>query len=170
MMAHVGDLPIYKHEKLSHRDSMRLLKLWHGDERTEEVVCDLFEVAPKHKNRYIYEALSWTWGTKGPKTSIKIDKKVDGEDEAFAFVVSCNLYLALKALRNKEKSRVLWVDAICINQDIHQLNERNHHDTNDASNLRKCKAGLCLAWSCQQRSRPSYRLHRNDHEKYLDAR
>ena len=57
---------------------------------------------------------------------IKINQKVNGEDRAFAFSISRNLYLALKALRSEEKSRVLWVDAICINQDANQPDERNH--------------------------------------------
>ena len=84
------------------------------------------EVPPEKKSHHIYEALSWTWDTAGPTNSIKINKEVDGEDAAFAFTISHNLSLALKALRYKEKSRVLWVDAICINQDAYQLDERNH--------------------------------------------
>ena len=126
-MARLGDdLPKYEHEPLSHPNSLRLLKLWHGDELTEEIVCDLFEIAPNEKSHYTYEALSWTWDSAGPTNSIKINKLVDGEDAAFVFSISNNLYLALKALRYKEKSRVLWVDAICINQDIYRPDERNH--------------------------------------------
>lgn len=119
-------LPAYEHESLSHPNSIRLLKLWRGDERTEEVVCDLFEVPPDEKNDHTYEALSWTWDSAGPTGSITINKQVDGEDAAFSFSISYNLYLALKALRYKRKPRVLWVDAICINQNISQSDERNH--------------------------------------------
>lgn len=40
----MGDaLPRYEHEPLSYPNSLRLLKLWHSDELTEEIVCDLFE-------------------------------------------------------------------------------------------------------------------------------
>ena len=125
-MARLGDaLPRYEHEPLSDRNSLRLLKLQHGDESTEEIVCDLFEIAPNEKSHHTYEALSWTWDSAGPTNSIKINKKVDSIDTAFVFSISHNLYLALKALRNKEKSRVLWVDAICINQD-NSSDERNH--------------------------------------------
>ena len=118
--------PAYTFEELSHQNSLRLLKLWHGDERTEEIVCDLFEVPPNERSHHTYEALSWTWDSGGPTDTIKINKKVKGEDTAFAFRISHNLYLALKALRYEQKSRVLWVDAICINQDILQSDERNH--------------------------------------------
>ena len=123
-MARASDtLPAYEHEKLSNHDSIRLLKLSHGDEQTEEIVCNLYEVAPDKKSDQSYEALSWTWDPASPTKSIKIDRTVNGEDTAFAFSISPNLYLALKALRYKYKSRVLWVDAICINQD--RPDERN---------------------------------------------
>ena len=116
-------LPAYEHQPLRNPESLRLLKLWHGDERTEEIVCDLVEVPPEEKSHHVYEALSWTWDTAGP-TKIKINKEVDGVDAAFAFTISQHLYLFLKALRYKEKSRFVWVDAICINQDAND--EKNH--------------------------------------------
>ena len=126
-MARTGDaLPKYEHEPLSHPNSLRLLKLWHGDELTEEVVCNLFEVEPDRKGDHTYEALSWTWDSAGPTNKIKVNKEIDGEDVAFDLSISSNLYSALRALRYKKKSRVLWVDAICINQDKDQPNERNH--------------------------------------------
>ena len=126
-MARRGDaLPKYKHMPLSHPNSLRLLKLWHGDELTEEIVCDLIEVEPDRKSLHTYEALSWTWDSAGPTNTIKINKEIDGEGVAFDFSISSNLYSALKALRYKEKSRVLWVDAICINQDREHPNELNH--------------------------------------------
>ena len=127
MMARIGDaLPAYEYEPLSHPNSIRLLKLRYGDERTEEIVCHMFEVGPDEKSHHSYEALSWTWDSEGPRSSIKINKEIEGEDAAFAFSISYNLYLALKALRYEEKSRVLWVDAICINQDKSNADERNH--------------------------------------------
>ncbi len=126
-MARQGDtLPTYVHEPLSDPTSIRLLRLWHGDESTTEVVCDLFEVTPDVKANFKYEALSWTWDSAGPTNPIKINKKIDGEDTAFAFDISRNLYLALKALRHTGKARILWVDAICINQDKSKSDERNH--------------------------------------------
>ena len=126
-MARAGDALLkYEHEPLSHPNSLRLLKLWHGDELTEEIVCDLFEVEPDKKSLHTYEALSWTWESAGPTNTIKVNKEIDGEDVAFDFSISSNLYSALRALRYKNKSRVLWVDAICINQDTDQPNERNH--------------------------------------------
>ena len=129
-MARIADpLPAYGYQPLSQPNSLRLLKLWHGDELTDEIVCDLVEVPHDKKSYHPYEALSWTWDTEGEPKTIKINQEVDGEDAAFAFTISPNLYKALKALRYKERSRVLWVDAICINQGKDQpdaMDERNH--------------------------------------------
>ncbi|KAI1863373.1 uncharacterized protein JN550_009693 [Neoarthrinium moseri] len=55
-----------------------------------------------------YEALSYTWGTKGLGGSIVVSgTPVD---------VFENLEAALRRLRLSKKSRRLWIDAICINQ------------------------------------------------------
>jgi len=62
-----------------------------------------------------YEALSYTWGSSG--TDIHIE--LDGQDSS----IRPNLAYALAALRRSEP-RVLWVDALCINQN--NIHERNH--------------------------------------------
>ncbi|KAK5651340.1 hypothetical protein OQA88_12573 [Cercophora sp. LCS_1] len=67
-----------------------------------------------------YEALSWCWGTDPPDYAIKIDK--DGV--TYKKRVTKALALALKYLRLPDRERILWVDAICINQD--DDNEKNH--------------------------------------------
>ncbi|EEU41873.1 uncharacterized protein NECHADRAFT_85897 [Fusarium vanettenii 77-13-4] len=55
-----------------------------------------------------YEALSYTWG----------DPKVTREVIVNGYLVNVtfNLYSALYRLRQPEKIRILWVDALCINQ------------------------------------------------------
>ncbi|PVH78634.1 hypothetical protein DL98DRAFT_421844, partial [Cadophora sp. DSE1049] len=55
-----------------------------------------------------YEALSYQWGTSSADQSIVID----GQHKA----ITPNLALALHSLRHEMRERVLWVDAICINQ------------------------------------------------------
>ncbi|KAK7955320.1 hypothetical protein PG988_016014 [Apiospora saccharicola] len=66
-----------------------------------------------------YEALSYVWGS-----TRKEDMKEARLDGAACTVITKNLRDALTTLRNKDKTRVLWVDAICINQLDHQ--ERAH--------------------------------------------
>jgi hypothetical protein len=56
-----------------------------------------------------YEALSYTWGSqKGDRQILCNGKEV---------IVTENCEVALRHLRQTDKPRALWVDAICINQD-----------------------------------------------------
>ncbi|KAF1953868.1 hypothetical protein CC80DRAFT_537139 [Byssothecium circinans] len=63
-----------------------------------------------------YEALSWNWGTTPWTSQIKVDQ--DGT--RYYFSVPETIIGAFKALRNKRKERVLWVDAISIDQSNNQ--------------------------------------------------
>ncbi|KAK4458385.1 heterokaryon incompatibility protein-domain-containing protein [Cladorrhinum samala] len=56
-----------------------------------------------------FEALSYVWGDPSIKTNILVD--------GAPFPVTTNLGMGLRAVRRRWKQRVLWVDAICINQD-----------------------------------------------------
>ncbi|KAI0381004.1 heterokaryon incompatibility protein-domain-containing protein [Hypomontagnella monticulosa] len=88
----------------------RLLQLLPGD--TEPLQCNLTvhttSAAP------VYEALSYVWGTQASQGSHAI--KVNGVD----VYISTNLHAALTSLRDSTTSRILWVDAICINQQDNQ--------------------------------------------------
>ncbi|KAF2475914.1 HET-domain-containing protein [Lindgomyces ingoldianus] len=55
-----------------------------------------------------YAALSYTWGICDPSIPILVNKRVS--------LITENLYLALIHLRQREVT-MLWVDALCINQD-----------------------------------------------------
>ncbi|GKT41597.1 heterokaryon incompatibility protein 6, OR allele [Colletotrichum spaethianum] len=55
-----------------------------------------------------YEALSYVWGDTKTYNSIMINEK--------PFLIRESLYYALVALRSVSERKVLWVDAICINQ------------------------------------------------------
>jgi hypothetical protein len=80
------------------------------------------------------EALSYRWGSTLASRTIDIN----GTD----FVVKENLYQALVHLRLIDSQRVLWIDAICINQkDVH---ERNHQVQQMADIY--SQARLVIAW------------------------
>lgn len=66
-----------------------------------------------------FHALSYTWGDPTKVKSVTIMVK----EELFTLAVTENLYTALKYLRSTNKIRTLWIDAICINQEI--TDERN---------------------------------------------
>jgi hypothetical protein len=56
----------------------------------------------------MYEALSYTWGDPLDKTPIFM--------ESVTFLITKNLHWALRRLRHTDKTRHIWVDALCINQ------------------------------------------------------
>ena len=60
-----------------------------------------------------YEALSYHWGS--GNASLKI--KIYTEGFPGTFPIRSNLHAALNQLRLPDRARVLWIDAICINQD-----------------------------------------------------
>jgi hypothetical protein len=61
-----------------------------------------------------YEALSYTWGEERSPLSVKV--KSHGLKRKFIEVTQ-NLATALIYLRHKSDARVLWIDALCINQE-----------------------------------------------------
>ncbi len=74
---------------------------------SDSLVCDLDVVSLDHDPQY--EALSYTWGTRANPASISlVGKNVS---------VTKNLFAALSTLRHSEDARIVWADAICINQD-----------------------------------------------------
>ncbi|KAH8598404.1 heterokaryon incompatibility protein-domain-containing protein [Bisporella sp. PMI_857] len=62
-----------------------------------------------------YEALSYTRGDQSKVAGILLEDVV--------FEVTQNLWLALRRLRYKDKPRLLWIDALCIDQE--NIQERN---------------------------------------------
>lgn len=95
-------------------DCLRLLKILPPQKNNPEICCEL--ESRTFKSKPDYESLSYTWGT-GP-ASHRI--MIHGEP----FFVGENLYQALDHLRRPSEPRVLWVDAICINQA--DVMERNY--------------------------------------------
>ncbi|KAL6707898.1 hypothetical protein ACN47E_003572 [Coniothyrium glycines] len=70
-----------------------------------------------------FEALSYTWGR---SEALEVGHVVPNEGNRKEFqtlALRPNLVAALRCLRDAEKTRVLWIDAICINQEDNE--ERN---------------------------------------------
>lgn len=65
----------------------------------------------------VYEALSYVWGSSENTTDIHVGYRQ-------TLTVTQNLAKALPYLRYKDKPRILWIDAICVNQQ--NLRERGH--------------------------------------------
>ena len=74
---------------------------------TDEIRCSLFPVSLRNDCPR-YEALSYTWGRNHSPRHIVLNGS--------PFAITPNLYGALKQLRRHDASRVLWVDALSIDQ------------------------------------------------------
>jgi hypothetical protein len=91
-------------------DSIRLLILLPNKDKTAKIKCLLFDYAVESsKQNHLYEALSYVWGEPTKTVSIFIGEHL--------FNVTENLHTALLHLRNHFLQRIIWIDAVCINQE-----------------------------------------------------
>jgi hypothetical protein len=98
--------PIYSSVRFSDLSSqIRLVELLPG--RYEDPIAVRLFVTDRVSNQS-YAALSYVWGSRDADVSIAVDGK--------SFDVSANLAEALRCLRHEGSPRVIWIDAICINQ------------------------------------------------------
>lgn len=96
---------------------IRLLRLLPNNNTTSPLDCELFDANINDEDRVPYEALSYTWGDAGQTVDIRVSGCV--------FPATVNLEAALRALRKADQPRVLWIDAICINQkDLEEQGEQ----------------------------------------------
>jgi hypothetical protein len=72
-----------------------------------QVHCNLFSV-PLDNDTPIFEALSYVWGDPTSTELILLNN--------IPFKITQTLFTALRYLRLEDRPRVLWADAICINQ------------------------------------------------------
>lgn len=135
----------------SEKREVRLLRLQPGNEASE-LQCHLSVVSIDSNPSY--EALSYTWGDLN-NTSIIF---VDGHEVR----IPSNLESALRKLRLVGSERVLWTDAVCIDQS--SIPERNHQVALMADIYRKCKR--CLIWLGQSDLEAH---HRDGLSELLDA-
>ena len=107
--------PLYQKLK-KEAGQIRLLKLNPGSfDDTLEVVLQPYSLYSE-SDTIDFEALSYEWGAPGETRSTV---QVSGE----TLTIMPNLEVALRHLRYADKPRVLWADAICIDQK--NLEERN---------------------------------------------
>ncbi|KAI1738198.1 heterokaryon incompatibility protein-domain-containing protein [Xylaria scruposa] len=110
---HVNDMPYFS-TQLSTDDCIRLLTLKAGT-CEDPVECELS--IENVNNLPPFEALSYAWGDPEDRTPIT----VTGE----TFRVTVNLATALRHLRYPDRPRLLWVDALCIDQrNILEVNQQ----------------------------------------------
>ncbi|KAH0559003.1 hypothetical protein GP486_004384 [Trichoglossum hirsutum] len=95
----------YQYQPLAYPDSIRLLELNAG-EPYDPIVC-MLQTARLEENPS-YEAISYVWGDRNVKRHITCGfQRLD---------TTVSLHDILRELRRPEKPRLLWADAVCINQ------------------------------------------------------
>ncbi|PNP58139.1 hypothetical protein THARTR1_02297 [Trichoderma harzianum] len=100
---------------------IRLVSLLPGSSDT--IICELITADLDSAPRY--EALSYTWGNPLDRRTIYIKTAEFGD--ATEFQVTSNCFTALRCLRLADRPRILWIDAVSIDQ--HNFPERNHQVT-----------------------------------------
>ncbi|KAJ4343109.1 hypothetical protein N0V95_006757 [Ascochyta clinopodiicola] len=102
--------PNYQYLRIDEATSIRLLTLHAGlPQDTIRVTLTEVDMDDKHDPSFpLYECLSYTWGDTAERSPIYVDNKVVN--------VTKNLAEALVYLRHYEIPRVMWIDALCINQ------------------------------------------------------
>jgi hypothetical protein len=105
----------YQYEPLRSTEYFRIINLLPSDKCESAINLRLSEV--KFAGNQDYEALSYTWGSTEDPKSIECD--------AGTLKITRNCETALRHLRYPKTSRMLWIDAICINQvDIPERNQQ----------------------------------------------
>jgi hypothetical protein len=91
-------------------DNIRLLRLLPNDDEAAPVQCELcsYSLQKLGLRTHLYEALSYVWGDTRETLPIWVDNN--------QFPVTVNLHAALLRLRDHSFERIIWIDAICINQ------------------------------------------------------
>ena len=117
----------YKHTALdSNQDTIRLLRL-HPGPYNDSLSCSFEVVSIAEAERLKYEALSYFWGTDEPSNAISLrDKFPEGSRSLklaikhfmpLRFNIRNHLYAALRQFRRPDVDVLLWVDALCIDQE-----------------------------------------------------
>jgi hypothetical protein len=92
-------------------DNIRLLRLLPSEDKAAPLRCKLHDYSLQKlgPRTHLYEALSYVWGDVRKTSPIYVDNN--------QFPVTVNLYAALFRLRDHSFERIMWIDAICINQE-----------------------------------------------------
>ena len=97
----------FRYSPLAAGGAIRLLRILPANP-DDELVCILFQVNPKFKDEYPWTAVSYAWSDPNPNRNIRVNGR------PFLTTVSC--HEALLSLRQLRPPVVVWIDAVCIDQ------------------------------------------------------
>jgi hypothetical protein len=99
--------PTYAYTELAPPDSIRLLELLPGL-KGSPLKCNI--IIAQLGDNPTYEALSYAWGD---PTRLYLIQEMSTDT---VLNIATNIHEALQAIREEQKPRILWADAICIDQ------------------------------------------------------
>jgi hypothetical protein len=102
----------YQYQKLTESDAIRLILLQPSTDLDSPLVCTLLYTSLTHCHNNLidkYTALSYVWGDAARSRLIKVNNE--------AMYITASLDSALRHLRDRHRPRLVWADAICIDQD-----------------------------------------------------
>jgi hypothetical protein len=105
----------FQHRPLRGPDDFRCLLLKSAKEIDAVIECELYDLSVD--TPAFYDAVSYCWEGQTPTKPILCDNQ--------KFLVATNCMAALKLLRRRWVGRLLWIDAICIDQTKEGEQERN---------------------------------------------
>jgi hypothetical protein len=109
------DVPTYQYSSLSQKLKwpFRILKL-HGGAPGSPLAGSIIDATLEQHHASTFDALSYVWGSpEGQTTPLLIENTDQG---AQSIEILPSLHAALCRLRKPNSHRLLWVDALCINQ------------------------------------------------------
>jgi hypothetical protein len=143
----------HTYEELESPSSIRVLELLPGAHGTS-LTCNLFQA--RREDNPEYEAVSYAWGA--PVFSKRIQEL---STEKYICITE-NLFDALESFRYEDRSRILWVDAVCINQRDNK--EKNHQVAQMAEIYRD---STVLVWLGKDDAAQAFRCLRKLATQYL---
>ncbi|RAK94830.1 HET domain-containing protein, partial [Aspergillus ibericus CBS 121593] len=103
-------VPSFTYSPLPQKSYTRMIRLLPDKDEDALIQCELFNYHLSQPGEvHLYEALSYVWGSSIRSRSIILD--------GYMLPVTESLHTALLHLRSKQLERILWIDAISINQD-----------------------------------------------------
>lgn len=135
--------------------SIRILELLPGklDESLKGYIKHRAFCPKRHRQIPIFEALSYAWGSQDDRETLSIIDNPTKPESSLR--IGKNLAAALRDLRSKFKSRIIWCDAVCINQQ--DLLERAAQVQRMADIYRH--ANRVVVWLAPENDRISRALH-----------
>ncbi|KAL7945055.1 heterokaryon incompatibility domain-containing protein [Trichoderma barbatum] len=129
-------------------EDIRMLHLDRGS-GSSLLQCTLHRVSLQSVPPPKYEALSYTWGNENDRREIAVN--------GYIVDVTFNLYSALCRLRLEDDTRVLWIDALCINQT--DLDERSQQVQLMRSIYTKCDQAVIWIGEPPEDMLPTWEMH-----------